>query len=79
MPPLLSEALLPAPDGKLWIRRTPTAANPNRPSHVVDRRGALIARATAEKDVGFGRAHVYTVVTDNDGIQRVQRWPVPKF
>jgi len=82
IPPFLSESLLPAPDGRLWIRRPPTAANPNPPYDVVDRRGALVARVTAGRDVqvvGFGRAAVYAVATDDNGIQRLQRRPLPKF
>jgi hypothetical protein len=82
MPPFLSESLLGAPDGRLWIRRTPTAAQPNPPYDVVDRRGVLVARVRVGKDidvVGFGRAAVYTVATDDDGIQHLQRRPLPRF
>jgi hypothetical protein len=42
----------------------------------------LVARVTVAKDVdviGFGRAAVYTVATDDDGIQHLQRRPLPKF
>jgi hypothetical protein len=80
MPPFLTESLLRAPDGRLWIRRTPTAAQPNPPYDVVDRRGVLVDRVSSGKDVdivGFGRGVVYTVLTDDDGIQHVQRRPFP--
>jgi len=80
MPPFLTESLLRAPDGRLWIRRTPTAAQPNPPYDVVDRRGVLVGRVSSGKDVdivGFGRGVVYTVLTDDDGIQHVQRRPLP--
>ena len=82
MPPYLSGALLCGFDGRLWIRRTPTAEMANPPYDVVDRRGALVARVSRDTDVevvGFGRGVVYTVVTDADGIQRVQRRPLPGF
>jgi hypothetical protein len=82
MPPFLTGSLLAAPDGRLWIQRPPTAANPNPPYDVVDRRGALVARVAAGKDVevvGFGRAAVYTVATDENGIQHVQRRLLPRF
>lgn len=82
MPPFLSTSLLIAPDGRLWIRRTPTAANPNPPYDVVDRTGELVARVRCGQDVeviGFGAAAVYTVATDDNGIQRVQRRPLPRF
>jgi hypothetical protein len=82
VPPFLSESLLRAPDGRLWIRRTPTAANPHPPYDVVDRRGALVARVAVGKAVeviGFGQAAVYTAATDDTGIQHVQRRPLPKL
>ncbi len=44
--------------------------------------GQLVARVTHAKDVeviGFGRTAVYTVATDDNGIQRGQRRPLPKF
>ena len=80
VPPFLTESLLRAADGRLWIRRTPTAAQPNPPYDVVDRRGVLVGRVSSGKDVdiiGFGRGVVYTVLTDDDGIQHVQRRPLP--
>ncbi len=82
IPPFLAEALLPAPDDRLWIRRVPTAGNPDPPYDVVDRRGSLVARVTAGDDVqvvGFGHRAVYTVATDDNGIQHLQRRPLPKF
>jgi len=82
MPPFLGEALLTAPDGNLWIRRTPTATNAEPPYDVIDRSGALVARVAAGKDVqvvGFGRASVFTVATDDNGIQTLQRRSLPRF
>lgn len=76
MPPFLTGALLPAPDGRLWIRRTATAANASPPYDIVDRAGRLVGRASVDANVhlvGFGRNAVYTVVTDDNGIQRIQR------
>jgi hypothetical protein len=81
VPPFVGGSLLPAPDGRLWIRRVPTAASPNASYDVVDRRGALVGRMNAGKDVeviGFGRGVVFTVVTDDAGIQHLQRRPMPK-
>lgn len=82
VPAFLPGSLLPAPDGLLWIRRTGTAADPSPPYDVIDRRGALVARVMAGTDVqviGFGRAAVYTVATDDNGIQRLQRRGMPKL
>ena len=47
---------------------------------MVDRRGALVARMNPGKNVevvGFGRAVVYTVASDDNGIQQLQRRPLP--
>jgi hypothetical protein len=80
MPPFLQGALLRAPDGRLWIRRTATAGQPHPPYDVVDRRGVLVARIATEPGVtvvGFGRGVVYTAMTDDDGIQHLQRRRFP--
>ena len=77
-PPYLMEALLPAPDGRLWIRRPPSAEHIAPPYDVIDRTGQLVERVSAGENVhvvGFGRASIYTVATDEDGIQRLQRRP----
>lgn len=82
VPPFVAEALLTGHDGRLWIRRQGTAANPDPPYDVVDRRGALVARVTVGKDVqvvGFGRGVVYTVASDDNGIQHLQRRPIPRL
>ena len=82
MPPFLAEPLLRAPDGRVWIRRPATSANLNPPYDVVDRRGALVGRVSPGRDVeiiGFGGAAVYAVATDDNGIQRLQRRPLPKL
>jgi hypothetical protein len=57
-----------------------TSVNPNPPYDVVDRSGSLIARVAPGKDVqviGFGRGVVFTVATDDNGIQTLQRRPYP--
>lgn len=80
MPPFTPDALLVAPDGRLWVRRPPTAANPATRYDIVDRLGRLVARLTTEPNVeiiGFGRQAVYSVRTDDDGIQRIQRHSLP--
>ena len=82
VPPFQPDALLPAPDGRLWIKRVATSANLNPPYDVVDRQGTLVARVAVEKDVavvGFGRGVVFTSVADENGLQRLQRRPYPAF
>lgn len=82
LPAFLTDGLLAAPDGRLWIRRPPSAAQTAPPYDVIDRAGQLVARVGVGANVqvvGFGRGVVYTVETDEDGIQRLQRRPqVPR-
>jgi hypothetical protein len=82
MPPFINEAVRAAPDGLLWILRSQTAAVEHPPYDVIDRKGDLVARVTMEKGVhvaGFGRGVIYTVATDEDGLQRLQRRPMPRL
>jgi hypothetical protein len=68
------------PDGKVWIERTVTAAEPGNRYDVVDRRGALsgvLVLPANERVVGFGAKTIYVAVTDGDGIQRLRRHPRP--
>jgi hypothetical protein len=81
MPPFLPGALIPAASGDLWIRRTPVAGRAENVFDVVNRRGALTGRLTlpaAERLVAVSRSAAYTMVTDDDGIQRLRRYPVPR-
>lgn len=81
LPPFLVGALLPAPDGRLWIRRTAPAADPATRYDVVARTGALAARVSLppnERIIGFGAASVYTLQTDDDGLQHLRRHPLPR-
>ena len=75
------DALLAEPGGRLVIRRTPTAANPEARYDINDRNGVLTERVTMpanHRAVGFGTKSVYVAVTDDDGIQRLERhaWPI---
>ena len=79
VPPFLSNALLAAPDGTVWVRRTPTRAREETSYDVVDRRGTLVRRVVmseAERVVGFGRASTFTVTVDGDGIEGLRRHPL---
>jgi hypothetical protein len=75
-----SPALFAAPGGKLLVRRQVTAQAPRRQYDVIDRSGSLLARLELGENetlVGAGKAHLYTVVTDDDGIQKVRRYAFP--
>jgi hypothetical protein len=79
IPPFLTGALLAAPDGRLWIRRTPSAQAPETVYDVVDRNGTIAARLTMppnESLAGIGRTMLYSILTDDDGVQRLGRHPL---
>jgi len=76
IPPFLTNSVLAAPDTMLWIRRAATERASATTYDVVDRQGQIVKRvvmAWSERVVGFGAATVYTVATDDDGIQRLRR------
>jgi len=80
LPPFTRDALLASSDGRLLVRRPRTAASNATQYDVVDRRGVLVLQLTMpvnEFIVGFGAKSAYVVVTDDDGIQRIERhsWP----
>jgi len=76
IPPFLTNSVMAAPDAMLWIRRAGTERASPTTYDVVDRQGHIVRRvvmARNERVVGFGAATVYTVATDDDGIQRLRR------
>lgn len=82
LPPFLGGSLVAAPDGRLWIRRYTRADDQRTTYDIVDRRGVLVARLTMmpnEHLAGIGRASLYTVLTDDDGLQWLRRHPLPRF
>jgi hypothetical protein len=80
LPPFLNGALIPAPDGRLWILRTRSSAAPETRYDIVDRAGRLAARYVlppSEFIAGFGRGTLYSVQTDEDGLQHLRRHRLP--
>ena len=80
LPPFLNHAVSFAPDGMLWIQRT-TAAESSPLFDIVDREGRLVARLTAPRRsrlVGFGAAAVYIVRIDDDDLEYLERFPLPR-
>jgi hypothetical protein len=75
-------ALMSSPDGRLWVAlSTPTGAKMGR-LDVLDATGALLAHiqlAPGEKFTGLGRGTVYTVRTDEDDLQHLRRYMLPKL
>jgi hypothetical protein len=80
-PPFLPGSALAAPDGRLWIRRAPSLRAPATDYDVIDRSGRLAGRLhipANETVVGFGRASVYVVRTDDDDLQHLKRYLLPR-
>lgn len=75
-------ALMSSPDGRLWVAlSTPTGTKISR-LDVLDGAGALLAHvqlAPGERFVGLGRGTVYTVRTDEDDLQYLRRYTLPKL
>lgn len=72
--------LHPLPDGRLLIRRTPSAAAPGNRYDIVDREGGLAGRLELpanEAVIGFGADAVYVVAMDAMGLQVLRRHPWP--
>jgi len=71
-------ALFPMPDGSLLIERLPSADAMWMRYDIVPRSGIVAGQVRlplGEQIVGFGRASVYVVATDADGLQRLRRHP----
>lgn len=72
--------MLASPDGALVIPRVPTAAQPEPRYDIIDRQGVLRAQLVlpvGQRLLGLGARGAYVVVTDSDGIERLQRHPWP--
>jgi hypothetical protein len=76
VPPFQSDALIPGGDGRVYIRRTLTAAHPEPRYDIVSRRGELegqIRLATGERIVTVSARYVYVVWRDKDDVERLRR------
>lgn len=75
LPPFLPGAARFSPSGLLWIRRT--ASDPATASYdVIDENAVIVASvsfALGTEVVGFGRTHVFTTRTTDDGLIFLQR------
>lgn len=70
-----------APDGRLVIRRAPSARSPEPRYDVIDRQGRLSAVIRLPADqaiVGFGPGSVYTVAVEEFDLQKLRRHPWPE-
>lgn len=81
IPPFLNNALIAAPSGELWIRRAPVGERDFTPYELIDREGRAVRQmhfAEGERVVGIGERHVYTVRPDEDGIETLRRYELPR-
>lgn len=79
LPHAFRRAVMFAPDGMLWIDREVAAGSPAA-YDVVGPDAKLAYRVTLplrSRIVGFGASGIYVVVTDDDDIQRLQRFRFP--
>ncbi len=77
MPPFLAASrLLVAPNGNVWVQRV-TDANETRATYdVINPAGQVVERVVLPKQttvIGFGNGTTYTVRTDEDDLQYLQR------
>jgi hypothetical protein len=75
-PPFTDAAALLAPDGTLWVERSVRLEQPST-WDVFDRDGRLVARVIMPRGrrlAGLGDRALYAVATDEDGIQRLERY-----
>lgn len=82
LPPFLASGtgVLVAPDGALWVPRTREASDQVPTYDVIDASGRVsqrVALAPRTRVVGFGTGTIYTVRTDEDDLQYLQRYRLP--
>ena len=76
-PPFDPDAVVAAPDGRVWVGRHVAAGSTQVVYDVFDRRGARVDRVALparSKVVGFGRGVVYAVELDDDDLPRIRRY-----
>lgn len=76
IPPFLMTPLLETPGGTVLVRRVPSVSAPETRYDHVGRDGRLIAQIVLspnERLVGFGRAAMYSVSVDDDGLERLRK------
>ena len=78
-PPFTEVAPLVGPDDKLWVERSMRLGTPQT-FDIIGPDGSLAARLQMPRGrrlVSLGRQWVYAVVTDDDGLQRLERYRHP--
>jgi hypothetical protein len=81
LPPFLPGAVVAAADGRAWIRRAPEPGIRETVYDIVDREGRRVSRVTvgsATQVIAVAGLAAYVVMTDDDGLQFLQRHPLPR-
>lgn len=76
LPPFPNDALFPAPDGQLLVKRLVSARTKKTVYDVIDRTGRRTFQLTMEPNeriVGSGAMHIYTVMKSADGLESLAR------
>lgn len=80
-PPFTGQgAVQVSPEGEVWVLRTRPVNDPVPVYDVFDGSGRLVRKVALPRDsrvAGFGRASVYVVRTDEDGLEYLQRFARP--
>jgi hypothetical protein len=77
MPPFGANAALATPFGEIWVRRSQPSREKRPLFDVFDERGERITQLRLSENtevVGFGKQSVYTVRTDEDDLQWLERY-----
>lgn len=80
-PPVAPLGILPAPDGRLWVKRGTPVRVGREQWDVLDQQGKLVARwrlPAKTTIVAIGQGVAYTVRTDEDDLRYVQRVELPR-
>ena len=75
-PPITDRAPILAPDGTLWVERSGALGAPTT-YDLFDGAGKVIRKVTlpaGRRLLLVGRAGIYLVATDEDGVERVERY-----
>ena len=80
LPPFLYGGVSMAPDGRVWVARM-TVGDAAPVYDVIDRTGRVAFRVTLAKRshvVGFGNGTLYVARMDEDDLQYLQRYALPR-
>jgi hypothetical protein len=78
-PPITDRPPLLAPNGELWVERSMPLGAPGN-YDLFDRAGKMVRHVVlpaGRRLLVLGRSGVYLTATDEDGVERIERYPYP--